>query len=161
MWDIKLKFDNFKNDKKFNFSTHQFYPAGHEDDWLDGDDHDDVDGQDRQGQHCSKRWRQRQGGLEKEQEEEDEDWRMCGKVKWDDKGCGRGCESNQEGHEVNVGDRPIGNQEGDEDQDDEDSQGDEDVDGNHNMVYILKNSNNQVLWSMVRVNTWLGALGSR
>ena len=44
MWDIKLKFDNFKNDKKFNFSTDQFYPAGYVDAGLDGDDHDDVDG---------------------------------------------------------------------------------------------------------------------
>ena len=73
MWDIKLKFDNFKNDKKFDFSTQQFYPAGH--------DHDDVDGQDRQGQYCTQRGRQRNGGLEKEQEKEDEDWRMCGEVK--------------------------------------------------------------------------------
>ena len=81
MQAIKLKFDDFKNDKKFIFSTHHFYPAGYVDAGLDGDDHDDVDGQHRQGQHCPKRGRQRHGGMEKEQEKEDEDWRMCGEVK--------------------------------------------------------------------------------
>ena len=78
MWDTKL--DDFKIDT-FYLSDHQFYLASYIDDGLDGDDHDEVDGQDIQGQHCPKRERQRHGSLEKEQEDEDKDWRMCGKVK--------------------------------------------------------------------------------
>ena len=70
----------YKNVKMFKFSTHQLYPVGHVDGGLDGEDHDDVDGHDRQGHHCPNKGRQRNGGLEKEQKEEDEYWRMCGEI---------------------------------------------------------------------------------